>query len=307
MTIATSSTHTFGHIERIVTEASSRQTLFKDAAFRSALFGRIDELMPSDQAILSLDIFDTLLLRDDSSELERFIEIGDAMAKVLKGSPNNARKRTQSRKPTIPSRNAIDAFLARHLGTKASYRARDRVKGYGEGSLTEIHIVSSRLLVGDSRHKDAFINAELAYESTRIRPNALLLDYIDMHLGRGGKAILVTDMYMHTHQVERLLGLAGVDTSRFSAIISSADECISKASGLIFPLIQERMNLGANDFVHVGDSLKGDFQKPISHGWRALHLPITAAEIERRKSSHRSAAAMLEQNFAVDIDISMPS
>ena len=44
------------------------------------LLGRLEELM-AEKNILSLDVFDTLLLRDNYSELTRFIEIGERMAK----------------------------------------------------------------------------------------------------------------------------------------------------------------------------------------------------------------------------------
>jgi hypothetical protein len=36
--------------------------------------------------------------------------------------------------------------IARHLGTRASYRAGPRVDGCGEGSLREIHETAARIL-----------------------------------------------------------------------------------------------------------------------------------------------------------------
>lgn len=298
--------YTFGEVQRAVSTAASRMNIFQDESFKSLLFQHLDRLMPGNDGVLSLDIFDTLLLRDNSSELSRFVEIGSVMAALVAGGAL-----TESKVPLSPkrqfSKHEIDAFLARHLGTKATYRARDRHKGYSEGSLTEIHTVSSRLLTGSDEYRDKFINAELCYEATRIEPNKLLLEYIDIHTSRGGKVILVTDMYMHAKQVEALLTLINIDTKKFDAIFSSADTLISKACGLLFSEIEKRLGLRSLNFVHVGDSVRGDFRQPKRRGWQALHLPLSDIEIESRKADHLATATMLRESFNIEVDIAIPN
>ncbi|MDK4713670.1 hypothetical protein [Rhizobium sp. CNPSo 4039] len=297
--------YTFGDIERATYSAPSRMKLFEDISFKSMFFQRLDGLLPSEKSVLSLDIFDTLLLRDNSSELTRFVEIGAAMAAIMSAGASEKRKLPPAPKKRV-SKKDIDAFLARQLGTKATYRARDRHRGYGEGSLTEIHTVSSRLLSGNDDYREKFISAELQYETTRVEPNGLLLEYIDKHISRGGQVILVTDMYMHAKQVEELLALVNIDPKKFHAIFSSADTLISKACGLLFPEIEKRLGLHGPNFLHVGDSAKGDFRQPISHGWRALHLPVSEIEIKARKTDHLATAMMLRKYFDIEVDIAMP-
>lgn len=304
MLIDVTTVYSFGEVETAISNATSRAELFADPCFRALFFDRLDSMMPSD-GVLSLDVFDTLLIRDNSSELTRFVEIGECMARFLQGKTTRGRR--QDKKPVSLTRGGVDAFLARYLGTKATYRARDRVKGYGEGSLTEIHTVSSRLLTGTSGARDKFIDIELEYESTRVQPNRLLLDYVERHAERGGSTILVTDMYMHADQVENLLRATGVDPEIFSSITSSADICISKASGLVFPEIESRLGLPASKFLHVGDSLKGDFRQPMTKGWRALHLPISVAEIEARRADHIATSDSLKEVFSIIPDIAMPA
>lgn len=299
------SIHTFGQIERIISEAPARSKLYRDQAFQQLLFEHLDRAMPSNNAVLSLDIFDTLVLRDNSSELSRFLEIGASMASLVDGREADALTRFGLDAP--PSKQEVDAFLARHLGTKVSYRARDRVKGYGEGSLTQIHTVSSRLLTGSDGYRDRFIAAELAYEATRIKPNPALLRYIDKHLSRGGRVILVTDMYMHVTQVEALLKSINMDLKKFHRIFSSADAVVSKASGLLFSEIEEHLALNKEDFVHVGDSLRGDFRQPMERGWKAVHLPVSEREVAARKADHLRTAAMLEEHFLIEVDIAIPA
>jgi hypothetical protein len=138
--------------------------------FLAALEARLDALMP-ENGILSLDVFDKFLVRDNSSELTRFVEIGTRMVAHAGG--------------VAP----IDAFLARYLGTKASYRAGSRVNSCGEGSLTEIHRVASRLVGYEEGLAGAFVEIELDRETERLSVNAPLLGYIRRHRDRGGKVI----------------------------------------------------------------------------------------------------------------------
>ncbi|HMN14236.1 MAG TPA: hypothetical protein PKD55_18120, partial [Bellilinea sp.] len=238
----------FDAVESAVSSSQSRQVLFDDLSFREDLFGLLDSLLLPEM-ILSLDVFDTLLLRDNSSELTRFIEIGGRMAAHIGG--------------VAP----MDGFMARHLGTKATYRASKTVKGCREGSLTEIHRAASCLLTGNDRASSDFIEIELDYEAGRITPNSLLIDYIRRHCQRGGQAILVSDMYMHAEQIAELLEKVGVEGALFAKIFSSADSKVSKASGGIFAVIEEALSASSDTFVHVGDSLHGDFQRPLAHGW----------------------------------------
>ena len=277
----------FDAIEGSLHGASSRAALFADRAFRKMLFERLEALMPAN-GILSLDVFDTLLLRDNSSELTRFVEIGARMA-ACAGNVN-----------------AVDAFLARHLATKASYRAGKIVNGCREGSLTEIHRTASRIIGRGIEMTENFIEAELDYETSRLSANHLLLDYVRIHCDKGGRTILVSDMYMHADQIKRLISKIGVDIDIFEQIFSSADSKVSKVSGGIFGIVEESLNVEAGDFLHIGDSLCGDFQQPLLHGWKALHMPIPHVEIESRRCDHFATAEKLKQNHGLAIDIAIP-
>ena len=277
----------FDAIEGSLHGASSRAALFADRAFRKMLFERLEALMPTN-GILSLDVFDTLLLRDNSSELTRFVEIGARMA-ACAGNVN-----------------PIDAFLARHLATKASYRAGKTVNGCREGSLTEIYRTASRIIGRGVEMTENFIEAELDYETSRLSANHLLLDYVRIHCGKGGRTILVSDMYMHADQIKRLISKVGVNMDLFEQIFSSADSKVSKASGGIFDVVEESLSVEAGNFLHLGDSLCGDFQQPLAHGWKALHMPIPRAEIESRLCNHFAMAEKLKQKYNLVVDSAMP-
>lgn len=296
------SVYRFDDIQGPLAAATSRRQLLARKDFSAALAHKLEALLPREHGVLSLDIFDTLLIRDNSSEITRFVDIGARMAEIV----NETAGKTTAARRKPPTVSAIDAFLARYLGTKASYRASKAVEGCREGSLSEIHATASRLLTGDSRLSDAFIEAELAYEATRMKPSRPLIDIVKRHRKNKGRVVLLTDMYMHDLQVETLLRKLRVDRKLFDLIVSSADTKVSKASGGVFEIVEKALKAEPSQFVHVGDSLRGDFQKPVEHGWQAIHLPIPEAEIVARRKDHLKTASMLAKTHGLSVDIAMP-
>ncbi len=285
----------FGTLERMITAAPSRAELNARPEYRDLLFAELDRRLDRPGRILSLDIFDTLLLRDGSSELRRFWEIGVEMARVAHETAG------------ITIR-AADAFLLRYLGTRATYRASPSVDGCREGCLSEIHRTASRMIPGigaaaaDALHA-AFIEAELAYEASRLAPATALIDYLARHRQRGGACILITDMYMRESYVRALFTRLDIAPGLFETIFSSADHKVSKASGGIFSIAAKAMDRPSEAFVHVGDSLNGDFRLPRRHGWEALHLPIADEERRCRRLDHFAIRdeIMAKHGFAVDV------
>lgn len=283
----------FDEIEtRLTTAPRGRSPLFADAEFCATLADRLHALLDG-QRILSLDVFDTLVLRDNSSELTRFHEIGGLMAEIVR--ENTGRDVSQA-----------DALVARHLGTRATYRASRPVQGHREGSLTELHRTASRILTGSTDMAEAFIEAELSNEAKRIVPNPFLAAFVAEYRKNGGTVILITDMYMHAAQVADLLGRVGLPADGHDLLVASADTKLSKASGTIFPLIEARLNAGPERFLHLGDSYRGDFAQPIRIGWRAMHLPLARFDIIERRRDHLATEAALAARHGLRVDVAMP-
>ncbi len=299
------SIYRFDDIAGTLTAAASRRQLMACKDFAMLLARDLDSMLSDEDSVLSLDIFDTLLIRDNSSEFTRFFEIGQRMADIVNAASKTA-KTAKTGKGKASAVAGVDAFLARYFGTRASYRASTPIKGCREGSLSEIHATASRMLIGSAALTDAFIEAELTYEATRMEPSRLLLDLVKRHKARKGRSVLLTDMYMHKYQVESLLGKLGLDPAVFDLIVSSADTKVSKASGGVFKIVEQALKAAPSCFLHVGDSLRGDFQKPIEHGWRAVHLPIPDTEIVARRKDHLKTASMLASKHGISVDIAIP-
>lgn len=292
----------FDEVESKVFRADSRKKLFSDDNFVEKIYHRLNVMLPQ-KGILSLDVFDTLIFRDSSSELTRFYEIGQLMANFV----NDASKTGNmvDLDPNITVR-GIDAFWARYMGTKATYRASKPVQGCREGSLREIHLTASRMLCGSSSFVDAFIDIELDYEAARLEKNDMILEYARKYKNKGGRVVLVSDMYMHSEHINELLCRLDIDPILFDGIFSSADSKVSKSSGGIFSKVESFMHAESKEFVHVGDSYKGDYKSPKENGWNALHIPIPEVEIIARRTDHLKTARHLQDIYNLSVDIAMP-
>ena len=282
----------FDELERRLADTENRALLYRHEEFKQQLFERINRLL-DDRSILSLDVFDTLVIRDNSSEITRFLEVSKKIAAELN-------KQQPSRELQ-----AIDMFLARYLGTKASYRASPAVKGCREGSLTEIYRTAARLLEIDTDPKH-LIDIEIGNEVERIEPNEALIEYAENHVAKGGRVLLLTDMYMHAEQVRKLLDALAIPTTITEHLISSADTKVSKASGIIFDVAETYFRSSSDEFVHLGDSINGDYKKAITHGWRALHLPVSKKDIQQRRQDHLSTAETIRSDYGITTSIAIP-
>lgn len=282
----------FGMLEGRLYECDNRLAAYRDQDFVAPVREVFDRELRGKQTVFSLDVFDTLLLRDNSSELERFFEFGGAMSAL-----HTKVSKAQKFKP-------IDGFVARNMGTKASYRASARLMGAREGSLNEIHLTASRLLRLGDDWAQQFVECEIECESKRITPNPFLLDYIKEVKARGNPVILLSDMYFHADHIRSLLNLLDVDDKLFDLVCSSGDEKISKASGLIFRKVAR--DLKADSFFHIGDSFKSDFANPARAGWSAMHLPLARADIAARRESHDRVARILKDDYSIKTDVQRP-
>jgi predicted HAD superfamily hydrolase len=286
----------FSGLQDELYNCENRLLMFQDADFCRQLTETLETGLADRRAILSLDVFDTLLLRDNSSEFRRFYEIAEKMAAITVNASTGSHPRIQ----VTP----IDAFIARHLGTKATYRATDRVEGVREGSLEDIHRVAVRLLHLPESVSGEFIEAEINYEATRLTINPFLISYLASLKSKRVRTILVSDMYFRACHLKSLLSRVGLDPSIFDAIYSSGDEKISKSSGLLFKKIA--IDFPDAVFFHVGDNLKSDFHMPRIAGWSALHLPISDYDLAQRRRCHNETAAYFSQSHGITIDIHRP-
>jgi FMN phosphatase YigB (HAD superfamily) len=281
----------FSPISRLLRSAPSRIQLARSSdELREALQAAFDA---SGAEVLSLDVFDTLLLRDNQSEARRFWELSKLIRKDLVGAKSYPRAAKLSDE---------DFLLARVEGMRVSYRTRKPVKACFEGVLDDVVKIARRALGLPATVDKRFIAAEIAYEASVLAINEAVMDLARAVKAKGGRVILVSDMYLRSEHISAILEKVDADAVKVvDQIFSSGDLVVSKRSGRIFREIERRFELGPGAFFHIGDALVGDVSKPREAGWSALHFPVSDAEAQAREAD---VAAFIDEMHALGLDVS---
>lgn len=243
--------------------------------------------------VVSFDVFDTVLLRDEKSELERFWDISNRF--VQKHG-----KRLQL--------DAVSCLTARIQSASHAYQLSEKVQGTTEGRLADIALNMMRALrVKGDHHKLAnqWSDCELEVESEQLRLSPFVDGLIDQFVRQDKTIIFLSDMYLEGERIVDLLGRSGCNMSRIDHVISTADCRINKRSGTVFSHIEKKLNLAPYDFLHLGDSLASDFKRPIEAGWLAHHLPIPQKALQARRESHFNICERVfsERNLALPMSV----
>ncbi|MBE3640540.1 HAD family hydrolase [Mangrovicoccus algicola] len=285
---------TYGREERDLYEAPDFDSFYRSPGARSladrfeALLDRVD--------LCSFDVFDTLLLRDERSELERFRDIA---AEFIR------RAGAEGPESPLVLRSCLSARI---LAASAAYQLSPAVKGCREGRLSEI-IANAVDTLGLPQAPFARIwhEAEMEVETSQLRASAFIEELLDLALARGKRVVLVSDMYMPAGDISRLLEASGISTGKIERIFSSADTVVNKRSGLVYDLIAEETGVAPARMLHMGDALEGDFLAAKRRGLQAIHLPIPRALLRRRLDSHRAVLDHLSGESGLPLPIAPPA
>jgi predicted HAD superfamily hydrolase len=263
--------HEFAPVARELIACGARpEFLSGDAAER--IKKAIEEVIETvEPRVLSFDVFDTFLLRNDKPETARYHElcciIRDRIAKD--GAPSE-----------------IDLLIARLRGMAFSYRTRKAVDGCREGHIDQVIRVMRTWLNLPREIEPKILDTELDYEAQNLTLNPVLERLARDFKAGGGKVVLISDMYLGKKEVAAILKRIDDGLPRlFDRIYSSADHIVSKRSGKIFPLIEKDLAAASEEFLHVGDAWEGDVVRARDAGWNALHFPVARQEILRREQA----------------------
>lgn len=247
-------------VSRNLYETADRYTFFQSDYFRNYFTDIIENIGKEGVTpIVSCDIFDTVLLRNDKSEPYRFYEIAVAIRDALH-----------------LEKDAYEVLLARFLGTEISYAASKVVKGCREGSLYDIHKVMLRTLNVPADRVEESIEVELEYEKYNLTLNVGLWDILKKLKDEDKiKIIFTSDTYKHDVHIDDLLKhFLPVYDKYIENLYSSANITISKHSSQLFEYVEKDTGYSAKQFIHIGDNLQSDYQNAKEKGWNAMFLPI---------------------------------
>ena len=223
-------------------------------AFRSA------SLDPKTK-VVSVDVFDTLLLRTTKPETARFLEIGKRQLRILHHHGALARL------------TGHDLFILRLMAARAAYRNAPDIDGIREANYESI--ASIMLSASGVRPSDELIgkmlHEELHYESGVLVPNRMLVRILKDAKKAGKRVICISDMYLRADHIRSLIQLSGIDF--IDTVYSSADFGYGKSSRRLFKKVLEIEGVNETQLSHCGDNAVSDFKAAVELGIKAFHVP----------------------------------
>ena len=210
---------------------------------------------------LSLDVFDTVLLRRVARPVDAFGVLG---AQLVEDGQ-------------------VRAFVTPHLFAEVREAAERRARtvktergAFPEVTLDEIYAVLPDEMLATDR--SALIDAELAVEEALVFPDVDVVELLTSARDAGIPVVFTSETYFSAAQVGRLLGAAGVD-ARGESIFTSSDQGCGKASGL-FDVVLERIGVDASRVLHLGDHEEADVEAARASGLQAVLRPLRTPEFD---------------------------
>jgi len=206
--------------------------------------------------VLSLDVFDTLLLRGVHSELKRFREIAAIEA---------------ARYPGISARTFYEArALAHHL----TYHAKNAVQGCREPRAEAIFVCMANILALPGDAAEVLAALELRYEEEHLHANPAVCAIVRRARRDGIPVIAMSDMYWSGGQISELLRKCLPADVVVDRVFCSSDFGVSKASGQLYDRVLKELNCKPERMLHLGDNRDSDCVVPfLRHGIDAVWLP----------------------------------
>lgn len=213
--------------------------------------------------LVSSDVFDTLLLRDHSAEVERFAQVGRRAAERL----------------GVEAEAVVRLRWAFH---RSAYLAVSMENLAGEARLSSICRAVAAALGLPAYAADVLRATEVEVDAQHLRTNEPLLGIFRRARRAGVRVVAVSDTYYSEQDLRRLVELV-VGVVPFDAVHSSADEQATKHAGGLYPVVSKVEGVAPERILHIGDTYDVDVRRAREAGWTAVHLP--------RERAHRMQKA----------------
>ena len=246
-----------------------------------------------DPRVLSLDVFETLLLRDVAggrlvreAVAHEAVRVARARAHHDLGSPTLHRRAAE--------RLVRQDLLARGLDPESSHRE-----------------VLRALLraAADAEPDEAVVDALCALEvdierrTTEVAEPVAAL--VRAAAAAGVRVVAVSDMYLSGEEIGVLLKAHGI--TQVSHVWSSSDVGASKFTGRLFAHLLRTEGVLPDEVVHVGDNLLADVLSPRAHGIRAMWTTPGRATVRSSAGQHAGGAASHDPRFALGYEVLGPA
>ena len=226
-------------------------------------------LDPKTFDIVSVDVFDTTLLRDNKGQRRRFAEVATELSHRL-GREGRAFD--------------IGLLFKLRLAVHGlAYQAVRMERPEGDATLARMHGIQSALLGLDPSCITHMQEAEIAVERRSLSANRHLLDWLAAMRAEGKPVIAISDIYLPTTVVRALISeKTGTAVERTYV---SSDLGLTKRSGKLFANVAAMEGMPLTRMLHCGDHPRSDVAMARAAGMQAVLLPRPPLQRGLRKIS----------------------
>lgn len=217
--------------------------------------------------VVSVDLFDTVLLRDHRCERRRFLLMARRAAAALQQAGHD-----------VP---AEALYRTRLDAQRLAYRALELARPEGDVPLGRIYHMQTTILGLPPGAGEVLKTAELDFEAASLRPNRGLLARLAA-LRTGGKRIIaISDIYLPRADLCGLLGRVAPGHP-IDAVYCSAELNLTKRSSELFRAVLALEGVQARRVLHLGDDRRADHEMARRAGLQAQWLPRRRMKLLRK-------------------------
>lgn len=213
-------------------------------------------------AVLSVDVFDTLLFRAVNEPPEVFVVVHEQHPDLF------------------PSH--IDKWEWSELRIRAEKSARkERILSTGSREVTLEDIYNCIPLSIFPRREEIMV-AEFEAEKEVCFLNSRMADLITQTKSRCGcQVVICSDMYLGRERMIELLKAVGFDMSMVDEVFVSCDFGVSKRTKGLYSIILDRMGISPSEMLHIGDNVYSDIGVAKELGIRTCYYNLVSNRLER--------------------------
>jgi FMN phosphatase YigB (HAD superfamily) len=228
----------------------------------------LNRLDPKTFDVVSVDVFDTALLRDNKGQRERFSEVAAEQSERL------AREGHE-----------VDADLLlklRLLIHGLAYEAVSIERPHGDANLARMQTILATLLGLDASCLGQMQEAEVAVERQSLRANSELVKWLLALRAEGKQVIAISDMYLPTKVIDELI-VEKIGRTPIQRTYVSSDLGLTKRSGKLFARVAALEGVPLARIFHFGDHPLSDVDMPRAAGMQAMLLSRPKLQRAARK------------------------
>lgn len=203
-----------------------------------------------DYKLISVDIFDTLLLRAVAKPIDLFELIWA-----------EAENRDIAK---------ISMFPKEYMKLRVEMERRARLNALNrEVNLDDIYKLYPDYIANDIT---ALKVLEIEFEKKYCYPNPIVLKWLKEAREQGCLLVLVSDMYLSSTAMKDILKVNNIDLNLFDDVIVSNEYSCNKQNGELFDVLFEKYSeIQPEDMLHIGDNKNSDYEQPLKKGMKAFH------------------------------------